>query len=186
MKGRNKSYQIKESLIRYRWEGNCFVNCLVKGCRLLGDTRLEGDKPELKIFNLETLYSPAPENEFPPALNYLVSNKYEVYVIDPDDPSIKNNWGNSLFRLVVDRKFENRNYKKEDIEQFRKHSWCIIISTLDSKKKKPHAVLIFKDRIWDPEDKDKWKSRIGIKELDDYINRKNERFLIAFGKPNRF
>lgn len=172
----------RESLIRYRLSGNCFVNCLVKGCKLLGEKQLQGNNPELNVFNIETLYTPKLENEFPAALNYLINRKFEVYIIDPDDPQTKNSWGEGVFPLVNNNKFEIKNYSRGDLIPFIDRGWCVIISTLDSSGQDPHAVLVFGNRIWDPENETLWNSEIGINKLDEYINRKEERFFIAFGR----
>lgn len=168
-----------KTIIRYRQAGNCFVNCLIYGCQLLGDTRLNCKQPELKIFNVETLNSSLLEKEFPPALNYLLNKNYEIKIIDPE-PEKDSNWGENL--NLLGKNLLKRSYRREDVDELIKNNWCIIISTLDSSYKSPHAVLIYGNTIKDPENPVLWKSIIGLDKLDDYINRKSERFLLAYRK----
>lgn len=168
------------NFIRYRAIGNCFVNCLVQACINLGDGNLSKDPaPEVKIFNIETLYSPKPEGELKPALDYVVNNGYKVKIIDPE-PYRDNNWGSNLKHAQV--QCPPRNYEIKDVEELLGNDWQVIIST--EANRKPHAVLVTGDFIYDPIDERKWQqvSKKTKDLLKDYANRKEERFLIAIKK----
>ena len=166
-------------LIKYRSEGNCFVNCLAQACINLGDSIVsKASKPELAIFNIGTLFSPKPEVELKPALDYLVSNGYRVKVIDPE-PFKDNNFGSNLGHKLV--QFETRNYKIKDVEDFVMNSWQVIISTEIDKK--PHAVLVTNAYIYNPTVQQWKKPQKKCNSLITYYaNKKEERFLIAIKK----
>ncbi|MDO8583357.1 MAG: hypothetical protein Q7R51_02410 [bacterium] len=163
----------------FRKDGNCFANCIVGGCILQGDSKfLEDSSPQLKIFNIETLYSSTPEDEFAPALNYLYNNNYDVTVYDP---SHLEPWGNNLQKLG--KCFHNTNCSKDYITMLLKENWCVVPSVYDSKKRPIHAILLFRDSLYDPENKGMWDSPLKVSDrLDDYIIKSGDSFLIAFRK----
>lgn len=163
----------------FRKDGNCFANCIVRGCILQGDNKLlEDSSPQFKIFNIETLYSSNSEDEFKPALNYLYNNNYDVTI---NDPSHLEPWGNNLQKLG--NCFNQISYTKEDIEILLKNNWCVVPSVYDSKKSPSHAILLFKDSLYDPESKSVWDKPLrASKKLDDYIMKNGKGFLIAFRK----
>lgn len=168
-----------QRFIRYRSIGNCFVNCLIQALTNLGDSNITGKtRPELEIFDTERLYSSKPEDEFKPALNYLINNEYRVKIIDPE-PYRGCNWGDNL--VHIDLKINN--YTVKEVEDLSNDSWQVIISTEVAND--PHAVLVSGDYIYspiqDPNDHTKWKEVVRkTKELLlDYTNKKEERFLIA-------
>lgn len=166
--------------IKHRSAGNCFVNCIIQALTNLGDNGVSGKKsPELAVFDLETLNSPKPEREFEPALNYLISNGYQVKIIDPD-PFRDGNFGINLKYAQV--QCPPRSYEMQDIEDLLNDGWQVIISTEASMK--PHAVLIAENLIYDPIDETKWQqvSKKTNDLLQNYINMKKERFLIGIKK----
>lgn len=168
---------MKRGFFRYRYLGNCFAVCFVNGCQALRDPNLYCEEPELRIFNIETLNGTNESAEFTQALNYLINKEYKVRIIDPD-PFKDNNWGENL--KTVDLEHPYRSYTKKDIESLNKEGWAIIISTLDTKKEKPHANLIFNKEIRDALNKPVWEKPIPWKNLEEIIMRKTDRFLIAF------
>lgn len=161
-------------ILKYRKQGNCFATCIVNGCILLQEQRLQNSSPELQIFDTETLYSPKYVKELQVGLNFLINNDYWVEIIDPGpwDP-----WGENINNC----RLQKRGYKETDILAFSKDGWCIIMSVLDSNNKHQHGILIYCDTIYDPETDEKWNNPQNIQHLKKYLP-PDPGFLIAFKK----
>lgn len=163
--------------IKYRRDGNCFVNCLIQALTNLRDKRiLRNPKPELEVFDMQTLYSSKSEDEFRPALNYLINNGYKIKIIDPD-PFRDNNWGSNFKYAQI----ELRNYSLEDVKNLSKDGWQVIISTEIDKR--PHAVLVTKTHVYNPTVQ-QWQKpeKTSYSLITYHANKKAERFLIAIKK----
>ena len=172
---------MKRGVFNYRTKGNCFAVCLTNGLQFLNDKKLFCKLPELKIFNIETLYNADESSELTPGLNYLVNNKYEVKIIDTD-PLRGTYRGESLNNSNVHVEKPYRNYNKKDVEFLNKNEWVIIISTKDSISNKPHANLVFNNQIHDPINQDVWEKSFPWTDLEIIISRSEEKFCIAFKK----
>lgn len=175
MQNQNQTLPIK--FVKYRALGNCFVNCLIQALVNLGDKDMaRKSRLELEVFDLETLYS-RPENEFKPALNYLINKGYKVKIIDPE-PYRDCNWSDNLAH--VDLKIDN--YTVEEVEALSNDGWQVIISTEAGRK--PHAVLVTGEFIYNSLNESTWRQVCKKTEdlLLDYTNRKEERFLMAIKK----
>ena len=170
---------MKRGFFNYRLLGNCFAVCLVNGLQFLGDKKLDCEIPELQIFNIETLNGTDETLEFAPALNYLINNKYEVKVIDPD-PFKNNLWGKNIDKVNLESPY--RNYTLGDIESLNKKGWVVIFSTIDLKKHMSHANLVFNFKIYDPMHQTIWEKPIPWDDLEAIISRVKEKFCIAFKK----
>lgn len=169
------------NFIRYRSQGsqgNCFVNCLIQALTNLGDSNVIGKtRPELEVFDLETLNSPKPEGEFKPALNYLINKEYKVKIIDPE-PHRNCNWGDNLAHIDL----KTDNYTVKEVEDLSNDSWQVIISTeVDNQ---PHAVLVTKAYIYNPTNVQQWQKPESKSNnlITHHTNKKEERFLIAIKK----
>jgi len=157
---------------RFRNDGNCFINCLIRGCGFFGD-RINA----VKVFSKEILSGP-PWKEFEPAIKYLISNAYRIIIYDPEPI----NWG----IIKKDKRIELKRIKyiKKDIYKLANKGFCIIPCSLDPKSLPLHAVLIYKSGLWDPINEIEWKQRHDIKIFPvKYFPKKTAgRFLLAFKK----
>ena len=165
-------------------KGNCFSDAIITGLTLLDDTFGANPKPELAIFSEEELKGDE-EKEFAPALTYLVKNGYDVQIVDPDLEN-KNLWGSSL-KEIRPSNIKKESYTKEDIIKYVKEEYAVIFSTRAtiSQKRRPHAILAYKESLYDSESPS--FPKFPISDIDAFIDRviNEKKFFIAFKKKNK-
>lgn len=163
------------SVFQYRTAGNCFSNSVIKGCQLLNDTKLvNNNKPELIVFTDEILRKEG-KTEYEPALNYLLKNKYQVKIMDPNPG---NDYGTNLSRV----NYSKKRYKISDIYRLLNQGWCVIPSVIGKDgKHTTHAILLFKDQIWDPINEESWSTPQSLQKFKKYFpNEEDNRHFFAF------
>lgn len=169
---------MRKILTEYRSRGNCFSTCIVNGCQLQNDQKLNGVKPELVIFDESTLKDSDETKEQSPALCYLISNNYDIKIIDPDPHN--GIWGKCFKSELLS--LPERNCNKYEIEQYTKEGWSVVFSTLGTNSI-PHAILAYKNKLYDPENSNLWDNPFTLEEYwRKSLQESRGQYLIAFKK----